>query len=149
MFFEKPLPVPTEDSGPYWEGCKRRELRMQRCLACGHVRFPPSVVCPRCTSLEAEWAKLSGRATVHTFVIVHQSYHPAFNSEVPFNVAIVRLEEGPFLHTNVVGCANEELRIGMPVEVVFEDASDEIALPKFRPRGLIRMRTTPERGEGG
>jgi uncharacterized OB-fold protein len=133
MFMEKPLPVPTEDSEPYWQGCKQHELRMQRCEDCGHFRFPPSVICPKCTSLEATWTKLSGRGEIYTFVIFHQVYHPAFDPDLPYNVAIVHLEEGPFMHANIVGCRNEDLRIGMPVEVVFEDISDEITLPRFRP----------------
>jgi len=132
--FDKPLPLPTEDSRPFWEACKRHELRMQKCGACGHVRFPPSVLCPRCTSLEHEWVRLSGRGEVFTYIIVHQTYHPAFNEEAPYNVALVKLEEGPGLHSNIVECRNEDLRAGMPVEVVFEDRSGEIALPKFRPR---------------
>lgn len=134
MFTEKPLPVPTEDSLPYWEACKRHELRMQKCLRCGHVRFPPSALCPKCTSLETEWALLSGRGEVFTFIIVHQTYHPAFFEETPYNVAIVRLEEGPAIHSNIVECAHEDVRVGMPVEVVFEDVNDAVALPKFRPR---------------
>ncbi len=133
MSIEKPLPVPTEDSSPYWEACKKHELRMQRCKACGHFRFPPSVVCPRCTSLEADWEKLSGRGEVYTFIIVHKTYHPAFDSDIPYNVAIVRLEEGPMLHTNVVECRNDDLYIGMPVEVIFQDMNDKISLLKFRP----------------
>jgi len=71
---------------------------------------------------------------VFSWIVVHQSQHPAFNAETPYNVAIVELEEGPRLHTNIVDCANEAIYIGMPVEVVFEKANDEIALPKFRPR---------------
>lgn len=132
--FEKPVPVPTEDSKPYWEACRKHELRMPKCKACGHVWFPPSVLCPKCTSLEPEWTKLSGKGEIFTFIIVHQTYHPAFNEEAPYNVAIVRLEEGPAIHSNIVECRNEDLYVGMPVEVVFEDMNDEISLPKFRPR---------------
>ena len=131
---EKPLPRPTEDSAPFWEGAHKGELRMQQCGDCGHVRFPPAVLCARCLSQSSSWIKLSGRGTVFSWIVVHQSQHPAFNSDTPYNVAIVELEEGIRLHTNVVECANEDLRIGMPVEVVFDKVSDEITLPKFRPR---------------
>jgi len=131
---EKPLPRPTEDSAPFWEAAVRGELRMQRCGDCGHVRFPPALLCGRCLSANAEWVKLSGRGTVFSWIVIHQSQHPAFNADVPYNVAIIELEEGPRLHTNVVGCQNAELHIGMPVEVVFEKVNDNTALVKFRPR---------------
>lgn len=129
----KPLPTPTEDSQPYWEGCKRHELLIQRCEECGHYRFPPSVLCPKCMSMNTKWTKASGKATVYSWTIFHQLYHPAFEEDIPYNVAIVELEEGPMMHTNIVGCRNEDISIGMPVEVVFEDVSDEIALPMFKP----------------
>ncbi|HVM96137.1 MAG TPA: Zn-ribbon domain-containing OB-fold protein [Candidatus Acidoferrales bacterium] len=130
---EKPLPRPNEDSAPYWEAAQRGELRMQRCTGCSHVRFPPSLLCPRCLSPQHEWAKLSGRGTVYSWIVVHQSQHPAFNADVPYNVTIVELAEGPRLHTHIVECANDQIRIGMPVEVVFERINDEVTLPKFKP----------------
>jgi uncharacterized OB-fold protein len=130
---EKPLPRPSEDSAPYWEAAHKGELQMQKCGDCGHVRFPPSLLCPRCLSDEAEWTKLSGRGKVYSWIVIHQSQHPAFNADTPYNVAIVELEEGPRLHTNIVGCANEEIHIGMPVEVVFERVSDDTAMPRFKP----------------
>jgi len=130
---EKPLPRPSEDSAPYWEAAQRGELRMQRCGECAHVRFPPALLCPRCLAERFEWVALSGRGTVYSWIVVHQSQHPAFNVDVPYNVAIVELQEGPRLHTNVVQCGNDEIRIGMPVEVVFERVNDDCCLPKFRP----------------
>jgi len=130
----KPIPTLTEDSKPYWEGCKRHELLIQRCEDCGHYRFPPSALCPKRMSMNTEWARVSGRGKVYSWTIFHYLYHPAFSQDIPYNVAIVELEEGPRLHTNIVGCSNEDIYIDMPVEVVFEDSSQEIALPKFRPR---------------
>lgn len=131
---EKPLPRPSEDSAPFWEAAFKGELRMQRCGDCGHVRFPPSLLCARCLSERAEWVKLSGRGTVFSWIVVHQSQHPAFNPDVPYNVSIIELEEGPRLHTNIVGCPNDKIYIGMPVEVTFEKVNDDTALVKFRPR---------------
>ena len=131
---EKPLPRPTEDSAPFWEAAFRGELRMQKCADCGHVRFPPALLCARCLSERAEWVQLSGRGTVYSWIVVHQSQHPAFNADVPYNVAIVELEEGPRLHTNLIGCSNEQIHIGMPVEVAFQKVNDDTALVKFRPR---------------
>ncbi len=131
---EKPLPRPSEDSAPYWEAACKGELRMQQCGDCGHIRFPPALLCARCLSENAAWVKLSGRGTVYSWIVVHQSQHPAFNADVPYNVAIVELEEGPRLHTHIVGCPNEQIHIGMAVEVAFEKVSDDTALVKFRPR---------------
>jgi uncharacterized OB-fold protein len=131
---EKPLPRPSEDSAPFWEAASKGELRLQRCGDCGHVRFPPSILCARCLSERCEWVQLSGRGVVYSWIVVHQSQHPAFNADVPYNVAIVQLDEGPRLHTNLVECPNDRIHIGMPVEVVFEKVSDDTALVKFRPR---------------
>lgn len=130
----KPLPVSTEDSKPYWDGCKRHKLLIQRCQDCGHYRFPPSGLCPKCMSTNAEWARVSGKGKVYSWTIFHYLYHPAFAKDIPYNVAIIELEEGPRMHTNIVECRDEDIYIGMPVEVVFEDISEQIALPKFRPR---------------
>ena len=131
---EKPLPMPTEDSAAYWEGTRKRELRAQSCSACRHLRWPPAPVCPRCLALEHEWIALSGRGRVFSFIIVHKSQHPAFWGD-PYNVAIVELEEGPRLHTNLVDVDPAAIAIGLPVEVAFEKQNDEITLPKFRPAG--------------
>ena len=131
---EKPLPMPTEDTAPYWEAAQRGELRMQRCLDCAWTRFPPALLCPRCLSEKTDWALLSGRGVVFSWVVVHQSQHPAFNPDAPYNVAIIELEEGPRLHANLVECGLDEIRIGLPVEVVFDRINDEITLPKFRLR---------------
>jgi len=133
FIIEKPLPAVTEDGAPYWEACRHEELRAQRCGACRHVRWPPSVLCPKCLGENAEWVRLSGRGTVYSFIVVHRPQHPAFFDDVPYNVAIVELDEGIRLHANVVDCAPEALRVGLPVEVVFERVNEEITLPKFRP----------------
>lgn len=132
---EKPMPAITEDGAPYWEGCRRGELRVQRCGACRKLRFPPSVLCPHCLAEGGDWVPLSGRGTIWSFIVVHRPQHPAFFGDVPYNVAIVELEEDIRLHANVVDCPNEALRIGMPVEVVFDRVNDEVTLPRFRPRG--------------
>jgi uncharacterized OB-fold protein len=131
---EKPLPAITEDGAPFWEGCRHGQLRVQRCTACGHLRWPPSILCPKCLAEGGEWTALSGRGTIYSFIIVHRPQHPAFFDDVPYNVAIVELDEGVRMHSNVVECANEELRVGLPVEVVFDVRNEEITLPRFRPR---------------
>jgi len=132
---EKPLPAVTEDGAPYWEACRQGRLEVQRCAGCGHLHWPPSVLCPRCLAGDTAWVPLSGRGTIYSYIIVHRPQHPAFFDDVPYNVAIVELEEGIRMHTNIVGCPNEALRIGLPVEVVFQKLTDELSLPKFRPLG--------------
>ena len=82
-----------------------------------------------------EWVPASGRGSVHTFTILHKTYRPEWAERVPYNVVVVELEEGPFFHSNVVGCANEDIYVGMPVELVFERDADGVNLPRFRPRG--------------
>ena len=131
---EKPLPAITEDGAPFWEGCRTGELRAQRCDDCGHLRWPPSILCPRCLSERGRWVRLTGRGTVWSFIVVHRPQHPAFFADVPYNVVIVELDEGIRLHSNVVDCPVERLRVGLPVEVVFERIDDEVTLPRFRPR---------------
>ena len=131
---DKPLPAVTEDGAPYWEAAKEGRLVAQRCTACGHLRFPPSILCPRCLAEDTQWATLSGRGTIYSFIIVHRPQHPAFFADAPYNVAIVELDEGIRMHTNIVDCPNDQLAIGLPVEVVFDKVHDEATLPKFRRR---------------
>jgi uncharacterized OB-fold protein len=144
---EKPLPRPTEDSAPYWEAARQGELRMQRCSTCDHIRFPPSVLCARCLSDRHEWVRLSGRGHVFSYIVVHQSQHPAFNADAPYNVVIIELEEGPRLHSTLVDCPTEQIAIDMAVEVVFDRINDEITLPRFRPFRAGGASVT--RGPGG
>jgi uncharacterized OB-fold protein len=133
MTYEKPLPKPTKEDRPFWEAAKRHELVLPRCRECGHVWFPPYLSCNRCLSSDREWVRASGRGTVWGMIEMAQNYLPAFAGDLPYNVVLVELEEGPMMFSNVVGLANDQIRIGMPLEVVFEDVTEEFALPKFRP----------------
>ncbi len=130
----KPVPVPTRETRPYWEGCRRGELMIQRCAACGQFQFFPRLYCSRCMSERVAWVTSAGRAEVLSFTIVRRPVSPAFAAEVPYVVALVRLDEGPTMMTNIVGCAPERVAIGMPVEVVFERWTEAISIPKFRPQ---------------
>ena len=132
--YHKPVPVPTGESQPYWAGCKRHELLLQRCRACGHIQFYPRAVCTGCLSQDLDWTKASGRGSVYSYSVVYRAPSKVFAADAPYTTAIIELEEGVRMMSNVVGCPPEEVRIGMPVEVIFEDVSEEIALPKFRPR---------------
>ena len=132
--YRKPLPRITPDNRPFWEGARRHELRLQRCEGCGRFRYPPGPVCPGCLSERAEWSRMSGRGAVSSWVVFHKAYFPAFADEIPYAVVQVELEEGPRLTANLVDVPPAEIRIGLPVEVVFDDVTPEISLPRFRRR---------------
>jgi uncharacterized OB-fold protein len=131
----KPLPRITPDNRPFWDATRRHELRLQRCTGCGRFRYPPAPVCPDCLGEGAAWERVSGRGTVTTWVVFHKLYFPAFAADLPYNVAQVELDEGPRLTANLVGVANDDIRVGLPVEVVFDDVTPEVTLPRFRPTG--------------
>ena len=134
--YAKPLPTPDRDTAPFWEACAAHELRAQRCTTCGRFRWPPISLCPHCRSWDFEWALLPGSGKVYSYVVVHYSAVPVFAAEMPYVVAQITLDgtdEAVRLVSNIVDCPWEEVRVGMPVSVVFEDATPEFSLPKFRP----------------
>ena len=130
----KPAPIPTPETQPYWDGCAAGELRLQRCADCSAAFFYPRPVCPACGSARVEWFTASGRATLYSYVINHRPA-PGFENDGPYAIAVVQLEEGPRMMTNITGCPQtpEALQLDMPVEVAFEKLDDEITLPLFRP----------------
>lgn len=129
----KPVPTITPELRPFFEAAKQHRLVVQRCERCGLHRFPPRELCSGCLSREASWVPVSGRGEVFSFNVMHQVYHPGFAAEVPYAVVQIKLVEGVKMISNLVGIAPHDIRIGMPVEVVFEQISDEITLPKFAP----------------
>jgi hypothetical protein len=131
---EKPVPVASPESARFWEAAKEHRLLIPRCKACKQFWFPPSKLCPHCLSDDVDWETVSGRGHIYSFVVFHRVYHPAFAGEVPYVVAIVQLEEGPRMLTNIVGVPVDQVRCNMAVSVVFDDVSDEIAVPKFTAR---------------
>lgn len=132
---EKPVPQPTPETQPYWDGTREGELRVQRCVDCGHHYFYPRPWCPACHSKHVEWVRTSGRATLHSYVINHRPA-PGFEEEAPYTIAVVELEEGPRMMTNIVGIepTPEELVLDMALEVTFEPRGD-VVVPLFRPAG--------------
>ncbi|MGH7771962.1 MAG: Zn-ribbon domain-containing OB-fold protein [Candidatus Binatia bacterium] len=125
------------EAKPFWASLKEHRLTAQRCSACGKFfPFPPKAFCPNCLSSEYEWAPVSGKGKVYSHVTYHRAWHPAYQDKVPYNVSLIELDEGVRMVSNVVGCPPEEVQIGLPVEVVFEDLG-EYTLPKFRP---VRLR---------
>jgi uncharacterized protein len=131
--YTKPLPTISELNRPYWDGLKRHELRLQKCAGCSTIWSPPAPLCPQCWSRDLVWTQLSGRGRVNSWVVFHQSYFRGFDADLPYNVTEVELDEGPRLLTNLVGIANDQIRAGMPVEIVYDDMTDAITLAKFRP----------------
>jgi uncharacterized OB-fold protein len=125
--------VDTPDHAEFWAWCRRHELRVQRCSDCGEHRFHPRPHCPVCRSGSFAWVRCSGRGTVFSYTICHPPVLPAFADRVPYNAVVIELSEGPLMVSNLVECANEEIHVGMPVEVVFVDAGDGMVLPQFRP----------------
>ena len=126
-----PLPTPSPLSRPHWEGCREGVLRVQRCSECGDFVFIPRIGCPRCLRETLEWVESSGRGTVYSHSVVHRPQRPEF--EAPYIVAIVELEEGWHMLTNLIDCEIDDVRIGMNVEVAYRKMSDEITLPYFQP----------------
>ena len=131
--YTKPLPQPTEWSKPFWEGTKQHTLLIQKCTDCKTLIMYPKLFCPNCLSKNLEWVKASGKGKLYTFTTVY-SYGPSeFAEDVPYTVGVITLEEGVKMMSNIIGCEPEAVKCDMPVEVVFEDVTPEITLPKFKP----------------
>ncbi|SFH69418.1 Zn-ribbon domain-containing OB-fold protein [Albimonas pacifica] len=126
------IPVPTPETAHFWEGARAGELRLQRCADCRKAYFPPRAFCPECGSREVRVERASGRARLYSYVINHL---PAPGFTAPYAIAVVELEEGPRMMSNILDCPQtpEALVLDMPLEVTFERLSDEISLPQFRP----------------
>ena len=127
-----PLPRPTALSKPYWDACREGRLTVQRCKDCETLTFIPQPCCGNCLGENLEWVASSGRGTLYSYTTVERPQQPAF--EVPYTVAIVELEEGWHMLSNLVGIEPHEVEIGMPLEVSFERMTDEITLPYFKRR---------------
>ncbi len=131
--YQKPLPEINDENKPFWDAAKQNVLKLQKCSDCGRFRYPVARICPFCHSLNDEWTAVSGRGRVYTWAVFHQVYHSAFKNDAPYNVAVIKLDEGPQLISNVIGCDLSDIYMDMPVEVVFEKITEDVTLPKFRP----------------
>ena len=126
-------PTATRDTQFFWDAVKEHRLLIQRCCACGTLRHPPRPMCPSCNSLAWDTVEASGRATVYSFVMPR---HPEFPfMEYPYIVALVELEEGTRLVTNIIGTTPDAVNIGMAVEVTYEEFDGGLVLPQFTPVG--------------
>jgi uncharacterized protein len=130
----KPLPVVTEERRPFWEGCQQGKLLLQYCVSCQQHQFYPRLYCMQCGSVELQWVQASGHGVIYSYTIIHQNKSPEYVHDTPYNVAIVQLDEGPRMLSNVVGIEPGELRVDLQVTAVFDRVTDFITLPRFRPR---------------
>ena len=134
--YRKPIPVPIPETQYFWDKVKEHELWIQRCEDCSKVFFYPRLHCPQCMSENLEWFQASGRGTLYTYMINHRPA-PGFEDDAPYAIAVVQLQEGPRMMTNIVGIENtpENLVLDMPLEVVFDDVLPDVTIPKWRPAG--------------
>lgn len=130
--YAKPLPYVDESSRAFWDAAKRHEFVLWHCRSCGKYYFP-ATVCHCRPDPDMGWDRASGRGSLYSWTVFQQPYHPAFVGDLPYNVGLVKLEEGCFFITNVVGCANDDLLVGLPLDVTFDDVTDEVTLVKFKP----------------
>ena len=131
--YRKPVPDISNDTRPYWDGLKAGKLMLQRCADCGKVRHYPRPMCDGCYSMNTDWVQASGKGTVHSYTISHHPFHPGFKEEMPYVLITVDLEEGVRLNAQARGIGEGEVRVGMPVRIGFEVATDEFSLPVVLP----------------
>lgn len=133
-----PLPQPGPDTAKFWAGCRRHELRLQRCHDCRRARFPPRPACVHCGSLRFRWVRASGHGRVYSWTVIHGPTLPAFRHLLPYTAGVIALDEGVFMVGQIRGCVSEALREGLRVRVEFDDVSDDISLPHWRVVGARR-----------
>ena len=129
-----PIPQPAEEAEPFFAALRDGRLQVQRCTSCGALAHPPRAMCRGCQGVDFDWQTMSGQGEVYSYVVTHQAVHPALNGYTPMATVEVALAEGPHLTTNLVDVPPDEIEIGMPVEVVFEDVGDGVVLALFRRR---------------
>ena len=127
------LPTPEGDTIEWWQAAKDGRLLVKHCRACGAYSYYPRPFCPECWSQDVEWHEASGRATLYTWSVIYNNDQPPFRDRVPYVAAIVDLEEGPRMMTNVVDTPFEDLQVGMALTVRFREISDDYTIPVFAP----------------
>lgn len=129
----KPVPIVNDWARPFWEAARQEKLVIQRCKDCDEYIFYPRIACPYCFSDNIDWVEASGKGTVYSYTVVENNAPSAFINDIPYVVAVVRLEEGVQMLSNIVGCEPCDVRCDMAVNVTFEKLDDEFTLPKFKP----------------
>ena len=134
LSYEKPLPPVLELTKPFWDGCREGILQIQFCNICDQPWFPPAEACPRCLQDDWEWRPISGHGTVWSWIRMWQKYFPGWSpDEYPYTVALIKLEEGPYMYSTLVEIEDKDVTCDLAVEVDFRKVNDEITLPVFRP----------------
>jgi uncharacterized OB-fold protein len=128
-----PLILPQVDdlNRPFWDGARDGVLRLQRCGGCGTLRYPISPICPSCLSTEFTWEQVSGRGEVYTFGVFRHTYNDAWSDRAPYAVAIIKLEEGPFMIADLVDVDVDDVRVGMRVSVLYDAVTPDVTIPRF------------------
>jgi len=127
--YDKPLPVPTRESKPYWDGLKSHKLLLQRCAACKKVRHYPRPMCADCHSMDYEWIEASGKGTVHSWAVYHHAFHPAFKRDTPYVVVTIDLAEGVRMIAPLRENDASLLSLGLALRITYDDVNDEFTLP--------------------
>lgn len=131
------MPAVTPETQPFWDAANKEDFMLVKCVDCGFYRNPVSItanICPGCGSrTPGEWIKASGKGKVHTYTVVHRTFDPAFEPLLPYIIVIVELDEGPRYLANMQECKPEDMKLDMPVEVVFEKINNQMMLPQFKP----------------
>ena len=130
---QKFLPRPKPGTQFYWDACNRHELHMQCCSECGAYQFYPRIFCSKCSSRAVDWVRAAGLGKVLTWTIVRRAVSEAYASEAPYVIALVELQEGPVMMSKLSACELDSVATGMPVEVSFEDWSEQVSMPVFIP----------------
>jgi len=130
--YDKPLPTLDDGNRPFWTAAREGKLALQHCADCGKPRYPINHVCPHCLSDKFQWKAVSGRGAVYSSIVFHQIYNQAFAGDVPYNVSLIQLEEGPRMISNVVGIPPSQVKVGDKVQAVFDPVTPEISIPRFQ-----------------
>lgn len=137
MEYQKPIPLKDQDNSPYWDAADRHELNLQRCDSCHQYAHPPGPSCAKCGGTELSWVSIGGevKATIYSYVVSYRPFLPGFQDELPLIIAQAELEKVPEVKImcNVLECKPEDIQIGMPVQMVWQDIVEDRALPQWKP----------------
>lgn len=136
--YAKPLPKSDPVTAPFWDSVHRGQIEVQRCDDCAEYVFYPRAICPSCSSRKLTWTPVSGRGQIYSLTIVHRPTNNAFKADAPYVVALVELDEGCRMMSNIVEVRADpaHVKIGMPVEIVYDRVTEDVTLPKFRPAAV-------------